>query len=44
MEPQTQALPANEHAFPMELVLVPAFVGGLLWLVAMLSPLVPQAL
>jgi hypothetical protein len=44
MEPQLEAPPTNDHAFPMELVLVPAFLGGLLWVIAMLSPLLPQAL
>jgi len=37
MDDHTQAPLTNDHAFPMEFVLIPAFVGALVWLVTMLS-------
>jgi hypothetical protein len=27
----------DDHAFPMEFVIIPTFVGALLWLITMLS-------
>ncbi len=37
MDKQHHIPAPNDHAFPIEFVVLPAFVGTLLWLVAMLS-------
>jgi hypothetical protein len=37
MDQQPQLPAANDHAFPMAFVVIPAFVGALLWLVTMLA-------
>jgi hypothetical protein len=37
MEHPTQTQVANDHAFPMIFIVLPAFVGAILWLIAMLS-------
>lgn len=37
MDRQAKINAASEHAFPMGFVMVPAFVGALLWLLTMLG-------
>ena len=37
MDPQTQIPLTDDRSYPMGFVVVPAFVGTLLWLIAMLG-------
>jgi hypothetical protein len=37
MDQQPHAPLSNDHAFPMEFVVLPAFVGALLWLMTMVQ-------
>jgi hypothetical protein len=37
MDHQPPARMTDDHAFPMGFVIIPAFVGALLWLITMLS-------
>ncbi len=37
MDQQPQLPLTHEHAFPMGFIIVPAFVGALLWLLTMLG-------
>ncbi len=40
MEPESPA-PVAERSYPLGFVLAPAFIGGLVWLLAMLARLSP---
>jgi hypothetical protein len=40
MEPETPA-PVAERSYPLGFILIPAFIGGLVWLMAMLGRLGP---